>query len=72
MLQWEFNQRIGEESSLEDYCFANSVYIESSLDKDTFCQCWRDVRDNDLFLDIFERYKELKQQCKTLEEYYGY
>lgn len=72
MLQFEFNQRIGEESSYEDYEFANSVYMESTLDKDKFCECWRDVRDNELFLDIFKMYKMLKQTNKQLEEYYGY
>ena len=72
MLQWEFNQRIGEESSYDEYVLANAVYMECSLDKDSFCKCWLALRDNDLFFDIFNRYEDMKKTNKTLEEYYGY
>lgn len=72
MLKREFDIRIGEESSFEEYELANSVYMECSLEKDSFCECWLAVRDNELFLELFSRYEYLLKTNKMLEEYYGY
>lgn len=69
MLINEFNRLTGYENSLDEYCFAYSVYMETDLDKKTFCECWFSVNENEVFLDIWKKYVVAKQTIAFLEEY---
>lgn len=60
MLQSEFNDRIGWKSTDEEYETANAIYMGAhEMDKDQFCDLWRQHHDNPFVLVCIKQMKSL-------------
>lgn len=71
MLKDEFDKRIGRESSKEEYCEANALYMAIGHDKDVFCRLWK-VESRDILFGEVQRlwHEQLELVVKLQKKVY--
>lgn len=55
MLENEFKKLIGRDCSFHEYTVANSVYMETDLDKEDFCKEWDRIKDSRVVYELMSR-----------------
>ncbi len=70
MTQEEFEARIGHQVAAEEFETANSIYMNSSLDKDEFCEAYKHINPSTFKLvkDLSERVDHFRQSRNDIHE----
>lgn len=69
MTQQEFNERIGRETTIEEYEYANGMYMGAgNVDKDTFCKDYKALMQNKSARAIFDELLNEKQQRRAINK----
>lgn len=64
MTQQEFEERIGHEVSAEEFETANSIYLDSNLGKDEFCEAYKHINPS-----TFKLVKDLDDSVRSLHNH---
>lgn len=62
MTQKEFEERIGREVSTEEYAYADSLYMNCDMDKDKFCNEYKQVKHSVLVHELVDTIGALKRR----------
>ena len=68
MLFIEYEKRMGEPQSYEEFDLANEVYLMVAMDKDDFCKYWKIVRDIPLIHELIQVIRDKQKEIERLEE----
>lgn len=68
MLQREFDERMGYQSTEQEYIDANAVYESTSLDKDDFCRDYKTMKDKALFHDMAILMSQMRKKIQFQKE----
>ena len=68
MTQKEFTDRTGLTPNNDEFNFVHSVYIETSMDKDEFCNDFKKHRDSKIIRDLHATAVNFVLKCKQQKE----
>lgn len=68
MTQQEFTERTGINPTAEEFDYINAVYLNTSLNKDEFCEDFKKHGDSRIIRDVHVRVLNYEMKCKQQAE----
>jgi len=68
MLQEEFENRTNLKVTADEFGYINSLYMDTNMDKDSFCKEYLKVRDSLILADVFTTAETFKATTKKLND----
>ena len=68
MTQKEFTERTGLTPNNDEFNFVHAVYMETSMDKDEFCNDFKQHRESKIIRDLHETAVTFELKCKKQKE----
>lgn len=64
MTQKEFEERTGIKPTEEEFDYIHAVYMNTSMDKDTFCKEWKKYGESRIIRDVHVRVLNWEMKCE--------